>query len=92
MNEEVTDQEAYEAAIAYSNRPENKERIMAKFVKAFGQNAKVRTRKQWTNLVRVYSLKQVCEMEHMTEDEVNYKCLTLSQRLNAKAKIQRKTA
>jgi ABC-type nitrate/sulfonate/bicarbonate transport system substrate-binding protein len=84
---EINDQQAYEMAIEFANRPENKERIMSKFTKAFGKDKNVRTRKQWANLVRVYGVDKVAELEQMSKEEVQYKCLTLTQRLNAKAKL-----
>lgn len=89
--EKYTDQQAYEMAIEYANRPENKERIMAKFELAFGKNKFVRTRKQWCRLVRVYGIAQVCEYEQLTEEEVNIRCLSLSDRLNEKIKLQRQS-
>lgn len=79
---EVTDQQAYEMAIAYAQSAENRDRIDAKYRKAFGDNKHKRTRKQWLNLVRVYGMKCVCELERMTEEEVNHRCLTLSQRFS----------
>lgn len=86
--EKYTDQQLYEMAIEYANRPENKDRLMSKFELAFGKNKFVRTRKQWCRLVKVYGIEQVCEYEQMTAEEVNFKCLSLSKRLN---EIQRQT-
>lgn len=79
----INDQTAYEMALEYANSPEHKEEVMKRFVKAFGQNAKVRTRKQWANLVRVYGIDTVVSMEHLTKEEITLKCTeTLSQRLS----------
>lgn len=92
--EKYTDQQAYEMAIDYANSPENRERIYSKFVHAFGKNAAVRTRKQWCNLVRVYSLEKVSEMEGLTEEQVNFNCLSLTERLKqyGKSKLYGQTA
>lgn len=54
-----------------------------KFELAFGANQINRTAKQWGNLVRVYSLEKVCEMEKMSEGEVKKKCIeTFKQRIS----------
>lgn len=53
-----------------------------KFEKAFGVNSQVRTADQWTRLVRVYGIEQVCVKEHMTKEQVELRCKeTFSQRL-----------
>jgi hypothetical protein len=80
---EYTEQEAYDMAIEYVNTSGKKAEIMAKFEAAFGKNAKVRTRKQWKNLVRVYGVECVSLTEHLTADELALKCNeTFSQRID----------
>ena len=80
---EYTEQEAYDMAIEYVNTSGKKAEIMAKFEAAFGKNAKVRTRKQWKNLVKVYGSECVSLTENMTADELALKCNeTFSQRID----------
>jgi len=45
----------------------------AKFEMQFGKNQN-RTRLQWRNLVRVYGIETVCQMERLTEIEVQQRC------------------
>ena|ERR1035437_9423322 len=57
-----------------TDNPKLMSETMDKFEKMFGKNANVRTKKQWKNLVNVYGIKKVCELESMTEKEVEYRC------------------
>ena len=72
---------------ALTESPEMLAEKQAKFEKAFGKDAKSRTRKQWCNLVRVYGMETVCLHEKMTEEQVDRMCNeTFSQRLGRMAK------
>jgi hypothetical protein len=66
--------------------PEMMKEKIARFEKAFGRDSKSRTRKQWSNLVRVYGMQTVCEQEKLTESEVNLNCMSLTERLKFKAR------
>lgn len=59
-----------------------------KYEAQFGKDIESRNARQWANLVRVYGMDQVCEIEGMTPDEVSNRCVeTFSQ--SAKRKLNR---
>lgn len=84
MNEkqEITQEKAYDGyKEVLKNDPSLLEKEKKAFEKAFGKDQN-RTQKQWGNLVRVYGIETVCLHEKMSAEEIELKCMTLSQRLN----------
>lgn len=57
-----------------NDNPELMAEALKQFRAKFGDNANVRTRKQWQALVRVYGIDTVCEKENMTKAEVEKRC------------------
>ena len=48
--------------------------VRTEFERRFGVNKVTRTKQQWSNLVKVYGIAEVCKQDGMTEDEVNRIC------------------
>lgn len=60
-----------------------------KYEAQFGKDSESRNARQWANLVRVYGMDKVCEIEGMTPNEVSNRCVeTFSQ--NAKRKLNKR--
>ena len=85
--QEITQEKAYEGYKEILKDPDLLEKEQIAFEKAFGKDQN-RTQKQWSNLVRVYGIETVCLHEKMTEEEIELKCMTLSQRLNRISRIR----
>lgn len=71
-----TRRHARELAKIQSNLLDNPKLLLetqAKFEKQFGKDQN-RTRLQWRNLVRVYGMDKVCELEKMSVEEVQRRC------------------
>ena len=79
--QEITQEKAYEGYKEILKDSDLLEKEQKAFEKAFGKDQN-RSQKQWSNLVRVYGIETICLHESMTEEEVQFNCLTLSQRLN----------
>jgi hypothetical protein len=70
-------------------RSANIPNVQEKFEAAFGTNKQTRTREQWQNLVRVYGIERVCQIDGMTQKEVQSKMMTFTERVEQRHKENR---
>lgn len=62
--------------------------IQQKYEALFGEDSESRNARQWANLVRVYGMDKICEIEGMTPNEVSSRCVETFSK-SAKRKLNR---